>query len=211
MARRSVAYGRMRPFFATLLAVGALALGSCSTLPPWSPVPTGQSYTYGSIEASGSRISFITFSDDPGIAAIAVQLTFGRAAPRYALIADGPARAAIEEICQKYFEWQKLAQDNHVEITKEIRTITMSQMYPSGAGWEDGGDRDVQFIFSSRLDTDNAPRTTLRVKSRSFFDRDQFVLTDDQVRTFGDSLNNDAVTRGFEMARKRQDTIDMFN
>jgi hypothetical protein len=197
---------------AALLAVFPLFLMECTSLPPWSPVPTGQTSVYGKIETAVNAISFISFSDNPGIAAISVEYRFGRAAPRYALIADGPARAAIEEICGKYFDWQTRARDNQVEIVKEIRTSTLAQMYRSGSGWEPGGDRDLRFVFSSRMDADNTLRTTLRVWSHSFFDgRDQFVLDDQQVRDFADSLQDSAVTAGFGAAKKKQETIDMFN
>jgi len=194
------------------LAVLSLFLAGCSSLPPWSPVPTGQTSLYGKITTPVATISFIAFSDNPDIAAVSIEYGFGRYAPRYALVADGQARAAIAEICSKYFEWQKLALDNHVEIAKEIRTITMAQMYPSGAGWEAGGNRDLRFIFSSRIDKDGTPQTTLRVRSRSFFDgRDQFVLQDQQVRDLADSLRDTAVAGGFAAAKKKQDTMDMFN
>ena len=201
-----------RPLSAALLVLLPLLLAACSSLPPWSPVPTGQTATYGSIGTPGTSISFIAFSGNPDIVAISIEYTSGWNAPRYAVIADRPARNAIEEICSKYLEWQKLALDNHVEITKEIKTITVAQMYRSGTGWESGGNRDLQFIFSSRLDTDNTPRTVLRVRSRTFFDdRDQFVLDDGQVRSLADSLQDTAVAAGFEAAKKKQETIDMFN
>lgn len=122
-----------------LLVLLPLLLAGCGSLPPWSPVPTGQTSVYASIGTTESTMSFITFSDNPDIVAISIQYKFGRSAPRYALIADRPARTAIEEICSKYVDWQKLAMDNHVEITKEIRTITLAQMYPSGSGWDAGG------------------------------------------------------------------------
>jgi hypothetical protein len=197
---------------AAFLAVLPLLLMGCASLPPWSPVPTGQTSIYGKIDTSVNAISFIAFSGNPGIAAISIEYNFGRAAPRYALIADGQGRAAIEEICAKYFEWQKRAVDNNVEIVKEIRTITLAQMYPSGSGWEPGGSRELRFVFSSRLDTNNTYHTTLRVGSRSFFEgRDQFVLEDQQVRDLADSLQDSAVAVGFDAAKKKQDTIDMFN
>ncbi len=200
------------PRSAVLLALFPLVLAGCSTLPPWNPVPTGQTSVYGKIQTDTSTLSFISFSGNPGVVAISVEYNFGRYAPRYALIADGPARAAIEEICTKYFEWQKLALDNHVEITKEIRTLTLAQMYPSGSGWEPGSNRDLRFVFSARNDADGSPHTTLRVRSRSFFDgSDQFVLDDQQVRDLADSLQDSAVASGFEAAKKRQDTLDMFN
>jgi hypothetical protein len=189
-----------------------LLLLACESLPPWSPVPTGQTAVYGKIETAANEISFITFSDNPGIVAISIEYNFGRSSPRYALIADGPARAAIGEICSKYFDWQTRALDNNVEIVKEIRTITLAQMYRSGSGWEPGAGREMHFVFSSQMDANNTLHTTLRVGSRSFFDgRDQFVLEDKQVRDLADSLSDSAVAEGFEAAKKKQETIDMFN
>jgi hypothetical protein len=197
---------------ATPLVLLPFLFVACSSLPPWSPVPTGQQSVYGSIDTAGSSISFITFSNNPDIVAISIEYKSGWNAPRYALIADRAARTAIEEVCGKYLDWQKLALDNHVEITKEIKTITLAQMYRSGAGWESGGNRELRFIFSSRLDADNTPRIIMRVRSSTFFDdRDQFVLDDGQVRTLADSLKDEAVAAGFAVARKKQDTIDMFN
>jgi hypothetical protein len=202
----------MRRPVSILLAVLPLLFVECSSLPPWSPVPTGQTSVYGRIETADNAIGFITFSDNPDIVAISIQYKFGRDAPRYALLTDQAARNAIEEICRKYFDWQKLALDNNVEITKEIRTISLAQMYPSGSGWEAGGNRELRFVFSARLDADNALRTSLRLRSRSFFDdRDQFVLGDQEVRDLADSLKDRAVAGGYEAAKKKQDTIDMFN
>jgi hypothetical protein len=102
--------------------------------------------------------------------------------------------------------------DNQVEITKKITTITLGQMYRSGPGWEYGGTRELRFVFSARGDTETALHTSLRVVSRTFWDdRDQFVLDDQQVKTLADSLQDKAVASGFQMAKKKQQTIDMFN
>jgi hypothetical protein len=196
---------------ALLLPLLPILLVGCSSLPPWSPVPTGQTAVYGGIQTADNSLSFITFSGNPDVVAISIEYKFGRYGPRYALIADRPTRVAILEICAKYLEWQQLAVDNHVEITKEIRTLTVAQMYQSSSGWEAGGNRELRFVFSSRLVADTA-RTSLRVRSYSFFDdRDQFVLDDQQVRDLADSLQDAAVASGFEAAKKKQDTIDMFN
>lgn len=194
-----------------LIVLLPLILLSCYSLPPWSPVPTGQTSVYGKIETNESLISFITFSDNPDIVAIGVEHKIGRYAPRYALIADPPARGAIREICGKYFEWQRLAIENHVDIMKEIRTITLPQMHRSGAGWEAGEDRELRFVFTSQLDTHNTAHTSLRVRSGSFFGgHDQFVLDDQQVQVLADSLQEDAVAGGFETAKKKQETLEKF-
>ena len=71
------------------LAVLSLFLAGCSSLPPWSPVPTGQTSLYGKITTPVATISFIAFSDNPDIAAVSIEYGFGRYAPRYALVADG--------------------------------------------------------------------------------------------------------------------------
>jgi hypothetical protein len=175
-------------------------------------VPTGESSVYGKIETNESLISFITFSDNPDLVAIGVEYKMGRYAPRYALIADPPARAAIQQICVKYFEWQRLALENHVEIMKEIRTITLPQMHRSGAGWEAGEDRELRFVFASQLDTQNTPHTTLRVRSGAFFGgHDLFVLDDQQVQVLSDSLREETVASGFKMAKMKQETLEKFN
>ena len=49
---------------------------------------------------------------------------------------------------------------------------------------------------------------------RAFFlvyGRDSLVLNDDQAKTFSDLLQEEAVDRGYQKARKKQDVIDMFN
>ena len=127
-----------------------LLLVECSSLPPWNPIPTGQSSVYGQIDSGDATLGFISFSDYPDIVAISVGR--GGYGPRYALIVEPPARAAIEEACAKYFSWQKRALDNQVAITKEIRTITVGQMYRSGARWEYGGTRELRFIFAAQGD-----------------------------------------------------------
>ena len=203
----------MRVRFSSILVVLLpLILMSCYSLPPWNPVPTGQTSVYGKIETNESLISFITFADNQDIVAIGVEYKIGRYAPRYALIADPPARAAIQEICGKYFDWQKLAIENRVDIMKEIRTITLPMIRRSGAGWEAGEDRELRFVFTSQLLNNNTPHTTLRVRSGSFLGgHDQFVLEDPQVQVFADSLKEDAVAGGFQTARQKQEAIEKFN
>jgi hypothetical protein len=184
----------------------------CYSLPPWNPVPTGQTSVYSKIETNESLISFITFGDNPDIVAIGVEYKIGRYAPRYALIADPPARTAIQEICNKYFDWQKLAIENRVDIMKEIRTITLPLIRRSGAGWEAGEDRELRFVFTSQVLKNNTPHTTLRVRSGSFLGgHDQFVLDDSQVQVFADSLKEGAVASGFQAARQKQEAIEKFN
>ena len=51
----------------------------------------------------------------------------------------------------------------------------------------------------------------MRVRSRTFFDEDQFVLDDQQVHALADALQDTAVSAGFDAAKKKQQTIDMFN
>ena len=197
---------------AAFLAFAPLFIAACSSLPPWDPVPTGQTSVYAKIETNATVVSFIAFSGDADIVAVSIEYSIGRYAPRYALLADGKARAEIREICTKYFDWRELALDNNVEIVKEIRTITLPQVYRSGSGWDAGGNRDVSFVFSSQKGSDNDLKMTLRVQSRSFFgDIDQFILNEDQVRSLSDSLSETAVAGGYQAAKKRQDTIDMFN
>ena len=67
---------------ALALVFFSIILGGCSTLPPWSPVPTGQSVVYGQIKESRRGLTFIAFADNPGIVAIAVQNLFAGATPR---------------------------------------------------------------------------------------------------------------------------------
>lgn len=97
---------------------------------------TGQSVVYGQIQDSRRAISFIAFADDPGIVAIAVENLFGGFTPRYGMIADQPARASMREAIAKYQEWSKLAQANRVEITREISTVSLTQMFRRGEGWK---------------------------------------------------------------------------
>jgi hypothetical protein len=186
-------------------------LAGCSTLPPWSPVPTGQSVVYGQIQDSRRGLTFIAFANNPGIVAIAVQNLFGGAAPRYGMIAEEPARASIREAVAKFENWSKLAMDNQVEITREITTIDLPQMFPRGAGWEAQGSRQVTFVFSARLERAGTLRITLVLKTSAIFSGgDQIVLNPEQAADLGRYLENDEVDAGYAQARKKQDTLNMF-
>jgi len=188
----------------------ALVIG-CSTLPPWKPVPAGQSAIYGKIEDTNALIQFIAFSDDPGILAIAVGYGFGRSAPHYALLVDRPGRDTMKAALSKYLTWAGLAAENRVEITKEITTTVLPQMLPSGNSWQAEGTRELAFIFISRFDKNGEQRISLVLRSSSFlYGRDQFMLNDQQARQFGSLLQDDAVETGFTEAKRKQDTIDMF-
>ena len=189
----------------------SLLLAACSSLPPWSPVPTGQSVVYGQIKDSRRGLTFIAFADNPGIVAIAVQNLFGGAAPRYAMIADEPARKSIREAVGKFQEWSKLATDNQVEVTREIRTIDMAQMFPRGAGWEAEGTREVAFVFSARQEASSVMRITLVMKMSAIFSgTDQIVLNPDQAADLGRYVDKDEVDAGYAQARKKQSALDLF-
>jgi hypothetical protein len=188
-----------------------LLVAGCTTLPPWKPVPTGQSAVYGQIQDSRRAIAFVAFAGDPGIVAITVDNLFGGFNPRYGLIVDEPARTAMREAVAKFQEWSRLAQDNRVEITREINTINVPQMFRRGEGWEADGTRDVAFVFSSRLGQTTDPRITLVMRTSSFFyGVDQVVMNDQQAADFGRYLENDEVDAGYQQAKKKQDTLDMF-
>jgi hypothetical protein len=188
-----------------------LLLVACTTLPPWKPVPTGQSVVYGQIQDSRRALAFIAFAGDQGIVAISVDNVFGGFNPRYGLIADEPARASMREAIAKFQDWSKLAEANQVEITREISTITLPQMFRRGGGWEAEGQRDVTFIFNSRLGQSADPRITLVIRTSSFFyGVDQIVLNDQQAADFSKFLENDATDAGYQQAKKKQDTLDMF-
>ena len=199
----------MRRFLAFLFLSTLLA--GCTTLPPWKPVPTGQSVVYGQIEDSRRSLAFMAFAEDPGIIAIAVENRFGGFTPRYGMIVDEPARASFREAVAKYQEWSRLAADNQVEITREISTVTVPQMFRRGDGWEAEGSRDVTFVFNSRLDSSGSPRITLVMRARSFFyGMDQILLNDQQAADLSTYLSTDEVNAGYHQARKKQDTLDMF-
>jgi hypothetical protein len=199
----------MRRLSALLVFFAVLA--GCSTLPPWKPVPTGQAVVYGQIEDSRRSLAFIAFGQDPGIVALAVENRFGGFTPRYGMIVDEPARTSMLEAVAKFQEWSRLAVDNQVEITREISTITLPQMFRRGDAWEAEGSRDVTFVFSSRLDQSGSPRISLVMRTSSFFyGVDQFVLNDQQAADLGKYLSTDEVNAGYQQAKKKQDTLDMF-
>ncbi|HYW84213.1 MAG TPA: hypothetical protein VFB30_13200 [Spirochaetia bacterium] len=193
------------------LILPAFLLAGCSTLPPWSPVPTGQSVVYGQIQDSRRGLTFIAFADNPGIIAIAVQNLFGNAAPRYAMIADEPARASIRAAVAKFDEWRKLAMDNQVEITREITTVDLAQMFPQGSEWDAGGTRQVTFVFSARREGRDALRITLLLKTSAIFSvSDQIVLNPDQAADLGRYVDKEEVDAGYADARKKQSALDKF-
>jgi len=197
--------------FAILAAAAFALIIGCSTLPPWKPVPTGQSAVYGKIEAKNGLIQFIAFSDDPGIAAISIRYTFGRYSPQYGLIVDRPGRDSMKAALSKYLDWAGLAAENRVEISKEIATTVLPQMLRSGNSWQAEGTRELEFIFVSRFDRSGEQQISLVLRSSSFFyGRDQFTLNDQQAREFNFLLQDDAVENGYREAKKKQDTIDMF-
>jgi hypothetical protein len=191
--------------------LSALLLAGCSTLPPWSPVPTGQSVVYGQIQDSRRGLTFIAFADNPGIIAIAVQNLFGNAAPRYGMIAEEPARASIREAVAKFEAWRKLAMDNQVEISREIRTVDLPQMFPRGSGWDADGTRQVTFVFSARRESADRLRITLVLKTSAIFSvSDQIVLNPDQAADLGRYVDKEEVDAGYAEARKKQAALDMF-
>jgi hypothetical protein len=194
-----------------LFVILPLLIAGCTTLPPWKPVPTGQSVVYGQIQDSRRAIAFVAFAGDPGIVAITVDNLFGGFNPRYGLIVDESARTAMREAVAKFQEWSRLAQDNRVEITREISTVNLPQMFRRGEGWEADGTRDVTFVFSSRLGQTTDPRITLVMRTSSFFyGVDQVVMNDQQAADFGRYLENEEVDGGYQQAKKKQDTLDMF-
>ena len=196
---------------ALVLILPALLLAGCSTLPPWSPVPTGQSVVYGQIQDSRRGLTFIAFADNPGIIAIAVQNLFGGAAPRYAMIADDPARSSIRAAVAKFEEWKKLAMDNQVEVTREITTVDMAQMFPRGSEWDAEGTRHVTFVFSARRESADAVRIALVLKTSAIFSiSDQIVLNPDQAAELGRFVDKEEVEAGYAEAKKKQKALDMF-
>jgi len=194
-----------------VIVLGSALLAGCTTLPPWKPVPTGSSVVYGQIEDSRRAIAFVAYSDDPGIIAITVENRFGGWSPRYGMVVDQPARATIREALAKYEEWSRLAVDNGVEITREIASVTLPQMFLRSKGWEAEGERQVTFVFNSRLGDSSMPRTSLVMRTKSFFyGSDQAVLNNDQVADFSRYLDDEEIATGYRQARKKQETLDMF-
>jgi len=194
-----------------LFALLPILLAACTTLPPWKAVPTGQSVVYGQIQDSRRGIAFVAFADDPGIVAITVDNVLGGFNPRYGMVADEAARASMRGAVAKFHEWSKLAEDNKVEITREISTVSLPQMFRRGGGWEAEGTRDVTFIFNSRLSPSEDPRITLVMRTSSFFyGVDQVVMNDQQAADFSKYLENEQTDAGYQQAKKKQDTLDMF-
>ena len=198
---------------APLLGVilGASLLSACATLPPWKQVPTGSSVVYGQIEDSRRAIGFLAWSDDPGIIAITMENHFGGWSPRYGMVVDQPARNAMRAALAKFDQWSQLAQDNGVEITREISSVTLPQMFYRGRGWEADGERQVTFVFRSTLGDSSTPRTALIVRTKSFFHgSDQATLSRDQAADFARYLDDEEISMGYQQAKKKQDALDMF-
>ncbi len=194
-----------------VIALGSILLVGCTTLPPWKQVPTGSSVVYGQIEDSRRAIAFVAYSDDPGIIAITMESRFGGWSPRYGMIVDQPARISLREALGKYEEWSRLAVDNGVEITREITSVTLPQMFLRGKGWEAEGERQVTFVFSSRLGDTSTPQTSLVMRTKSFFyGSDQAVLNNDQAADFSRYLDDEEIAMGYQQAKKKQETLDMF-
>ena len=195
-----------------LVFAAALALASCETLPPWKSMPTGSSAVYGQIQDFRRALSFVAYSDDPGIIAVTVENREGFYSSRYGMIIDQPARNAIRDTLVKYQDWARLAEDNKVEITKEITTVTLPQILMRRNGWEGEGERQVTFVFSARMSgPSDAPRTTLVMRTRSFFyGSDQITLTDQQAGDFYNYLKDEEIDVGYQQAKKKQDALEMF-
>jgi hypothetical protein len=208
-----------KPIAAFAAAVFAVGLAGCSSLPPWKNVPSGQQAEYGRIETDRDLIQFLAFSDDPGISVIAIQNKAYRHPARYAILLDGSARADMRAALDKYESWKGIAQANQTEISKTITTLELQQMYYEDGEWHDAGDREISLVFASRIDDNGNQSFYLTLKPspvymmRAFFivyGRDSLVLNDDQAITFSDMLQEDAVSKGYEKAKKKQDVIDMF-
>jgi hypothetical protein len=209
-----------KPMMALAAAALVAGLAGCSGLPPWKSVPSGQQAEYGRIETNTDLIQFLAFSDDPGISVIAIQNKAYRYPTRYAILLDGGARQDMRAAFEKYESWKGIAQANQTQITKTITTLELQQMYYQDGEWHDAGDRDISLVFTSRIDDNGNQSFFMTLKPspvfllRSFFivyGRDSLVLTDDQAMTFSDMLQEDAVDKGYEKAKKKQDVIEMFN
>ena len=198
-------------YLLALLMGAALLVAGCSTLPPWKSAPTGQSAIYGTIEDKNTLMRFIAFADDPGIVAISVEYKFGRGAPRYTLLADKFVRDALREVFSKYREWSSVAAEKDVEITKEISTLTVTQLVRRGGTWDAAGSRDLTFVFTSRFDANGSQQIFMVMRSSAFFGgRDQVALSDSQARDFDSFLDDENVMKGYDEAKKKQDTLDLF-
>lgn len=208
------------PFVAVAAAAVAFTLAGCGTLPPWKSVPTGEQAEYGRIETSRDLMQFLAFSDDPQISVISIQNKGYRYPSRYAILLDVPAREAVRAALEKYENWRSIANENQTEITKTITTLSVEQMYYQDREWHDAGDRDISFVFTSRINPDGTQKFFLTLKPspvfmmRWFFvvyGRDSMVLGDDEVATFNDLVQEEAVDKGYEKAKKKQDVINLFN
>ena len=202
----------MKGRYLLALLMGAMLLvAGCSTLPPWKSAPTGQMAVYGKIEDNSTLLRFIAFSDDQGIAAVSVEYKFGRGAPRYTLMADKGVRDALRDVFSKYREWSSVAQEKSVEITKEISTLTVTQLVLHGKDWDADGSRDLTFVFTSRFDANGSQQIFMIMRSTAFFGRrDQVTLSDSQVHDFDSFQQDESVDKGYDEAKKKQETIDLF-
>jgi hypothetical protein len=198
-------------YLLVMLAGAALLLAGCSTLPPWKPAPTGQSAVYGKVEDANALLRFMAFADDPGIAAVSVEYKFGRGAPRFTILADKYVRDALREVFAKYREWAEVAEEKGVEITKDISAMTVTQLVRRGGAWDAGGSRELTFVFTSRFDSKGTQKIFMVMRSSSFLGgRDQVALSTDQVQDFDGFVSDESVNAGYDEAKKKQDTIDMF-
>ena len=202
---------RMRSLPVGMILGTVALLSACTTLAPWKQTPTGSSVVYGQIEDSRRAIGFLAWSDDPGIIAITMENRFNGWSPRYGMVVDQPARNAMREALAKYDEWSKLAIDNDVEITREISSVTLPQMFYRSHGWEAEGERQVTFVFRSTLGDSSTPRTALIIRTKSFFyGSDQATLSSDQAADFARYLEDEEISMGYQQAKKKQDTLEMF-
>ncbi len=209
-----------KPMLALAATACAVLLAGCGTMPPWKSVPSGQQAEYGRIETNKDLIQFLAFSDDPGISVVAIQNKAYRYPTRYALVLDPGARETMRTAFEKYESWKGIAQENQTEISKTITTMDVTQLYYQDGGWHDAGDREISLVFTSRIDDNGTQNFYLTLRPspvfmmRSFFlvyGRDSLILNDDEALTFSDLLQEDAVNRGYEKAKKKQDVINMFN
>lgn len=173
-------------------------------------MPTGSSVTYGQIQDYRRSLAFVAYADDEGIITINVEnRDYGS---RYGMVVDQPARNTIREALAKYQDWARLAVDNQVEITREINSVTLPQILMRHNGWESDGERQVTFVFNARLGSSDTPRTTLVIRTRSFFyGSDSIVLSDLQAGDFYKYLEDDEVGAAWQQAKKKQEALDLFN
>ena len=209
-----------KPLMALAAAALTASLAACGTMPPWKSVPTGEQAEYGRIETGKDLIQFLAFSDDPGISVIAIQNKGYRYPSRYAILLDQPARETLRGALEKYQNWKNIAWENQTEITKTITTLSLEQMYYEDKEWHDAGDRDISLVFTARTDPNGGMRFFLTLKPspvfmlRAFFlvyGRDSMILNDDQVGTFTEFVQEDAVDQGYQKAKKKEDVINLFN